>query len=88
MYGLRLFIVVLQDYHIVYIFVWLELYVSITSPNFVALSLPISEIVKCIAWGCLLLLYKNYIVYSLLFYGLFIEKYVYTKFRLDWLLWE
>ena len=38
--------------------------------------------------GCLLLFYKNYIVYYCYDYGVFIEKYVYTKFRLDWLLHE
>ena len=43
----------------------------------------VSEIVKCIAWGCLLLFYKNYIVYYNVYSyycGVFIENYVYTKF--------
>ena len=37
---------------------------------------------------CLLLFYKNYIVYYNVdcYYCVFIEKYVYTKFHLDWLL--
>ena len=41
----------------------------------------VSEIVKCIAWGCLLLFYKNYIVYCNVYSyycGVFIENYVYT----------
>ena len=46
MYGLRLFIVVLQEQHFVYVFVSSELMVSIT---FVALHLLVSEIAKCIA---------------------------------------
>ena len=45
------------------------------SPSFVTLHLMVSEIAKCIACGCLLLFYKNYIVY----------KYVHTKF---WFLCE
>ena len=70
-------------------FVWSELEVSITSPSFVTLHLLVSEIAKCIAWGCLLLFYKNYIVYYNVYCyycGVFIETYVYAKFRLDWLL--
>ena len=56
------------------------------SPSFVTLHLPVSEIGKCIARGYLLLFYKNYIVYYdvyCYYCGLFAEKYVYTKFRLD-----
>ena len=44
MYGLRLFIVVLQEVHcyrIVYMLVSSELWVSITSPSFLALHLPV-----------------------------------------------
>ena len=40
---------------------------------------------------CLLLFNKNYIVYYNVycFYcGVLVEKYAYTKFRLDWLLCE
>ena len=32
--------------------------------------------------------YKNYIVYYNVYSGVFTEKYVYTKFCLDWLLCE
>ena len=49
MYGLRLFIVVLQELQIVYMFVSSELEVTITSPSFVALYLMVSEIAKYIA---------------------------------------
>ena len=61
------------------------------SPSFVTLHLLVSEIAKCIAGGCLLLFYKNYIVYYNVYCyycGVFTEKYVYTKFLLDWLLCE
>ena len=54
-------------------FVWSQLEVSITSPSFVALHLLVSEIAKCIAWGCLLLFYKNYIVYYNVVYMLISE---------------
>ena len=37
--------------------------VAFTSASFVTLHLLVSEIAKCIAWGCLLLFYNNYIVY-------------------------
>ena len=46
-----------------YMLVSSELLVSITSPGFTALNLPVSEIAKCIARGSLLLFYKNCIVY-------------------------
>ena len=52
MYGLRLFIVVYKNYivyQIVYMFVWSELGVAITSPSFVAIYLMVSEIAKYIA---------------------------------------
>ena len=42
-----------------------------------------SEIAKCIVRGCLLLFYKNYIVYYSVYCcycGVFIEKYVHTEF--------
>ena len=58
MYGLRLFIVE-KNYQIVYMFVWSELEVAITSPSFITLYLMVSEIAKYIAWGCLLLFCKN-----------------------------
>ena len=45
MNGLRLFIVALQEQHC--LLTYLE--VAITSPNFVALLLPVSQIAKCIA---------------------------------------
>ena len=93
MYGLRLFIVILQELHslpnCLHAF-WSELVVSVTSPSVVALLLLVSEIAKCIAWGCLLF-YKNYIVYYNVYCyycGMFIEKYVYTKFHRNWLLCE
>ena len=56
--------------------------------KFCFLHLPVSGIVKCIARGCLLLFYKNYIVYYNDYRGVFIEMYVYTKFRLDCFLCE
>ena len=58
------------------------------SPSFVTLHLLVSEIAKCIARGCLLLFYKNYIVYYCCYCGVFTEMYVYTEFHLDWLLCE
>ena len=62
MCGLRVFIVVLQELHCLpYMFVWSELEVAITSPSFVALHFLVSVIAKCIAWGCLLFIYKKYI---------------------------
>ena len=38
---------------IVYVLVSSELSVSVSSPSFVALNLPVSDIVKCTAVGCL-----------------------------------
>ena len=46
MYCLRLFIVILHELHIVYMFV---LEVAFTSPSLVTLHLLVSEIAKCIA---------------------------------------
>ena len=63
-----------------------DLEVSLTSTSFITLHLLVSDIAKCIG---LSLFYKNCIVYyNVNFYyrGVFIEKYVYTKFRPDWLL--
>ena len=60
-------------YQIVYMFVWSELEVAITSPSFVALYLMVSEIAKYIAWGCFLLFYKNYIVYRIVYMFLWSE---------------
>ena len=51
------FIVVLQELHcywIVYICIWSKRQVAITSPSFFDLHLLVSEIAKCIAWGCML----------------------------------
>ena len=63
MYSLRLFT------EIVYMFVWSEFEFAITSPSFVTLLLLVSELAIYIAWGCLLLLlfYKNYIVYRIVY---------------------
>ena len=61
------------------------------SASFVTLHLLVSEMAKCIACGCLLLFYKNYIVYYNVYCcycGVFTEKYVHTEFHLDWLLCE
>ena len=61
------------------------------SPSFINLHRLVSEMAKCIAWGGLLLLYKNYIVYYNVYghyCGVFIEKYVCTKFHRNWLLCE
>ena len=59
MYGLGLFIVVLQELLGLFIVVLQELqchqsyrYLCITSPSFIALNFLVSEIVKCIACGC------------------------------------
>ena len=75
MYGMRLVIVVLQE-----IRNWVHVsIISITSPSFVALHLPVSEIAKCIVRGCLLLFYKNYIVYYNVYcdyFGVLIEKHL------------
>ena len=49
MYGLRLFIVALQEQQIVYMLLSSELWVPITSPSSVCLDLVVSEIAKCIA---------------------------------------
>ena len=49
MYGLRLFIVVLQELHCLPNCVSSKLEVAITSPSFVALYLMVSEIAKYIA---------------------------------------
>ena len=57
---------------------------GIISHALVFLHLLISDIAKCIARGCLLLFYKNYIVYYNVYCyycGVFIEKYVCTKFH-------
>ena len=72
MHCLRLFIVVLQELHCL--------------PNclHVFMIRLVSEIAKNVY--CLRLFYKNYIVYYNVYCGVFIEKYVHTKFRLDWLL--
>ena len=40
-----------------------QIVVVITAPSFIALHLLVPEIAKCIASGCLLLFYKNDIVY-------------------------
>ena len=61
---------------------------AITSAGVVALHLLVSERAKCIACGCLLLFYKNYIVYYNVYHyncGVFLEK---IKFHLDWLMCE
>ena len=61
---------------------------SITSPRFVALHRLVAEIAKCYSLR-LFFYYKNYIVYNNVYCyycSVFIEKCVYTKFRLHWLL--
>ena len=55
------------------------------SPSFVTLHILLSEIAKMY---CLKLFYKNYINVYCYYCGVFTEKYVYTKFCLDWLLCE
>ena len=47
---------------------------------FIVLNLPVSELAKCIAWGCLLSHIVYYNVYCD-YFGAFIEKHVYTKFH-------
>ena len=64
MYGLRLFIVVLQELHCLpnclHVFmIRVRGYCHITMFRY-SIRL-VSEIAKCIAWGCLLVFYKNYI---------------------------
>ena len=63
-----------------------KLWGFVTSPSFVALHLLVSDIANvlpAVVYSCftitILFTYSDYI-------GVFIEKYVYTKFRLDWLL--
>ena len=87
MYGLWQFLLNKNYivYRIAYMLISFDIQVSITSPSVVALHFLVSEIVHCIA--CLLLFYKNYIVYCY-YCGVSIEKYVCTKFRLNWLLCE
>ena len=48
MYGLRLFIVVLQELHYLPNYLHICMMIAITSPNFVALHLLVSERAKCI----------------------------------------
>ena len=55
MYGLRLFIIVLQELKC-----WFP---SLDQVLFLYIHILVSEIAKYIAWGCLLLFYKNNIVY-------------------------
>ena len=54
-------------------FAWSELEIAITSPSFVALYFMVSEIGKYVAWGYLLLFYKNYIVYRIVYMFLWSE---------------
>ena len=80
---------VLQELQCLQCCLHVELEVSITSPSFVHLHLPVTEIAKCIARGYLLLFYKNYIVYYIVYLDYIcvsIEMHVYTKFHPDWLL--
>ena len=65
MYGLRLFMLFYIVYQIVYMFVWSELEVLLSYHQVLLLDLylMVSDIAKYIALGCLLLFYKNYIVY-------------------------
>ena len=49
MYGLRLFIVVLQELHCLSNCLHVFMEVAIMSPSFVTLHLLVSEIAKCIA---------------------------------------
>ena len=69
-YSLRLFIIVLQELHCLlnclHVCI-IRVRGAITSPSFVTLLLLVSEIAKYIAWGCLLLFYKNYIVYWIVY---------------------
>ena len=63
MFCLRLFVVVLQKLHCLPNC----LHVGMVRPSFVTLYLIVSEIAKCIARGCLLLFYKNYIDYQIVY---------------------
>ena len=60
MYGLRLFIVVLQEvqcYRLVYMLVSSELWVSSTSPSFFALHLPVFKIANVLnLWAFIVVL--------------------------------
>ena len=76
MYCWRLLIVVLQELHCLpnclHVCIQ-EFEVALTSPRFATLYLMVSEIAKCIARGCLLLFYKNYIVYQIVYMFLWLE---------------
>ena len=63
----RLFIVVLQELHCLPNCLHVFMIRVITSRSFIALHVLVSEIAKCIARGCLLLFYKNYIVYQIVY---------------------
>ena len=71
--------IVLQDLRTIFsemfVFVSSVLLVSITSLSFIAQHLPVFEIAKCIARGCLLLFD---IVFIIVYICIFIEKHVYT----------
>ena len=70
MYCLRLFMFVLQELHCLpnYLHIcMIKARGAITSPSFVTLLLLVTEIAIYIAWGCLLLFYKNYIVYRIVY---------------------
>ena len=63
-----------------------DFYVSITSPSFIALHLPVSEIgIHALPEGVYFFFTLN--VHPLIlsyYFGVFIEKHVYTEFHLDW----
>ena len=66
---------------------------SMCVPSFILIGCCVSELhghlcAHCNVWpeAVYLLFNKNYIVYYCFYCGVLIEKYVYTKFRLDWLL--
>ena len=64
-----------------------ELVVSTMLPSFVALNLPVSDnLLLKMYYLRAFVVVLHYIVNYNIYFGVFIEKHVYTKFRLDWLL--
>ena len=90
MNGLKLFIGFYKNYNVyrlVYMVVSSELFVS--SKFYLSTTSQVSEITKYIVWRCLLLFYKNYIVYYNVNNDYFVyslKHVLYTKFQFDWLL--
>ena len=92
MWGLRLFIVVFQELHCLLHICMIRVRGCITSQSFVTLHLLVSEIANVLPEAVYCCFTRTTLFTTMCIYcydcGVFIEKYVYTKFRLDWLLHE